>query len=480
MIHQQNKGTILNSQNPNKPPKSKFYTTTPNTKHNKRHSKKNINTQSSSAFKNSKKTKTEKQHPKHLNTTNQTNPVYKRQAQSMPVLQQPLFRNIPTESQEILQNFDVLLQKIKPLSSKQLLELPHNIKALSHQLTDERSARHTAYMNQTTMLSAYTNYFMWWNLMRLTHLFSGLPIDAFESLHENAFCLDLGSGPLTLPVALWLSRPELRQLKLTFYCVDLSTTALSLGEEIYLSVVAATNRNTPNPADPWNIVRIKGNTETTLHHDVSAVFCANMFNELFWNSTTPLESDAKKYASLLLRYAQKKALIMVVEPGIPRAAQFVSLLRDNFLRNEYNIISPCPHDKTCPMNGKKGNKWCHFVLSTANAPRKLQKLSEISKLSKDRATLSFIMVRPKVHLKDSNSSTSKNSLSNTTYIRIVSDPVRIPGKGVGRYACAPWGLTLVMEPPVSFSGSLIPVNLTTEQVYHLPIDQKTGAKILYF
>ncbi|OJF75910.1 MAG: hypothetical protein BKP49_10365 [Treponema sp. CETP13] len=394
--------------------------------------------------------------------------------------QKPLFRNIPTESQEILQSFDTLLQHIKPLSSKQLLELPHNIKALSHQLTDERSTRHTGYMNQTTLLSAYTNYFMWWNLMRLTHLFAGLPAKAFESLKENDFCLDLGSGPLTLPVALWLSRPELRKLKLTFYCVDLSTTALSLGEEIFLSVVAATNRKSPNPSDPWNIIRIKGNTDTTLNHDVSAVFCANMFNELFWNSTTPLESDAKKYANMLRRYAQKKALIMVVEPGIPRAAQFVSLLRDNFLRNEYSIISPCPHEKTCPMNGKRGNKWCHFVLSTANAPKKLQKLSDISKLSKDRATLSFIIVRPKVNSETAIATTTNNVKDTKTYIRVVSDPVRIPGKGVGRYACAPWGLTLVMEPPTSFSGSLIPVNLTTEQVYHLPIDKKTGAKILYF
>lgn len=399
--------------------------------------------------------------------------------------QQPLFRNIPVESQEVLQNFDTVLQKIKPLSSKQLEALPHKIKDLSHQLTDERSSRHVAYMNQTTLLSAYAHYFMWWNLVRLSHLFAGLPASTFSCLKDTDFYLDLGSGPLTVPVALWLARPELRKRNITFYCVDLSTTALALGEEIFLSIVAATNKKS-TPVEPWNIIRIKGNTETTLKHDVSAVFCANMFNELFQNSTNPLEVDAKKYATMLKRYAQKKATIMVVEPGIPRAAQFVSLLRENFLRNNFSILSPCPHEKTCPMNGKRGEKWCHFVLSTANAPKKLQKLSDTAKLSKDRATLSFIVATPTQSVttineleSDKEATTAQIDSKNQNFVRIVSDPVRIPGKGIGRYACAPWGLTLVMEPPTSFSGSLIKVNITTEQVYHLSIDQKTGAKILY-
>jgi len=392
------------------------------------------------------------------------------------IKQTPLFGIVNRDAETILQNFDTILQNVKRLSSKQIQHLPKIIRDLSHQLTDNRSSRHVSYMNQTELLTAYTHYFMWWNLVRLTHLFSGLPPTAFSSLKDGDYCLDLGSGPLTLPIALWLSRPELREKKITFYCVDLSATALSLGEEIFLSVVASINRKSEKSVEPWNIIRIKGNTETKLKHDVSAVFCANMFNELFWNSTKPLEADAKYYANMLTHFSQKKPLLMVIEPGIPRAAQFISLIRNNFIRSNYTITSPCPHEKTCPMNGQRGQKWCHFVLSTEKAPKKLQKLSDTAGLSKDRATLSFVLATPNIHT-DKTTQDSQNT--KITYIRIVSDPVQIPGKGIGRYACSPWGLTLVMEPPVSNSGNLIEVSLTTEQVYHLPIDKKTGAKILY-
>jgi hypothetical protein len=154
-----------------------------------------------------------------------------------------MFKSLEKNENSILENFDDILQNIKPLSSKQLYQLPNLIKELSHQLTDERSSRHNGYMNQTVMLTAYSRYFMWWNLFRLTNLFRGFPKNCFEFLKDDDYCLDLGSGPLTIPVALWLSRPELRKKKLTWYCTDISQTALSLGEEIYLSVVAKTLSN---------------------------------------------------------------------------------------------------------------------------------------------------------------------------------------------------------------------------------------------
>mgnify|MGYP006327923207 FL=1 len=145
----------------------------------------------------------------------------------------PLFSFLENTEKEILDNFDDILQNIKPLSSKQLYQLPNFIKELSHQLTDERSSRHNGYMNQTVMLTSYARYFMWWNLFRLTNLFKGFPSEYFDKLQDGEYCLDLGSGPLTVPIALWLSRPELRKKKLTWYCVDISQTALSLGGEIY-------------------------------------------------------------------------------------------------------------------------------------------------------------------------------------------------------------------------------------------------------
>ena len=103
-----------------------------------------------------------------------------------------------------------------PLDSKRLQELPGEIRELSHGLTDERGERRVGYMNEPAVISAYIRYYMWWNLVRLTRVFSGLPL----TLADGDAAVDLGSGPLTLPIALWMARPDLRAVKLTWYCVE--------------------------------------------------------------------------------------------------------------------------------------------------------------------------------------------------------------------------------------------------------------------
>ena len=85
---------------------------------------------------------------------------------------------------------------------------------------------------------------MWWNLVRLTRLFSNIDISKI-TLKDNDVCIDIGSGPLTIISALWLSRPELRKIKLTWYCLDLSQSSMTLGENIFLSIVAKTTSFVP-------------------------------------------------------------------------------------------------------------------------------------------------------------------------------------------------------------------------------------------
>lgn len=393
--------------------------------------------------------------------------------QELPI--KSLFSPLPSESAKILQNFDAVLQSIKPLNSKHLLSLPDTIRELSHQLTDERSKRRIGYMNQAAYLSAYSRYFMWWNLIRLTNLFSGFEAQAFSNLSDNSFCLDVGSGPLTVPIALLLSRPELRTKKITWYCMDLSQTALSLGEEIFLTVSAALE------CEPWKIIRVKGALGEKIKHPISLLTCANMFNEMYWNATKPLEELSKKYTETLLPYLNTtESSLLIVEPGVPRTSRFISLIRDSLLRKKFTIISPCPHEKTCPMDGKRGGKWCHFVLNTDNAPKKLHKLSKDAGLPKERATLSFVFAHK-------NETTQDISIKENPFsLRIASDPIRIPGKGEGRYACSEQGLILLLgkryaDPTIQKlqSGDLVILpNPTIGKKQNLPIDAKTGAKII--
>mgnify|MGYP003500457810 FL=1 len=238
-----------------------------------------------------------------------------------------LFSKLPEESQKIIETFDEIVQRVKPLNSKQLYRMPETIKELSHLLTDDRNSRRAGYMNDVPTLSAYIRYFMWWNLVRLSPLFAGFETNpqtkqVFQNLPENPVFLDLGSGPLTVPIALWLACPSLRSKKLTFYCLDTSQNALSFGEELFLSIVAKTYKATPEQVE-WNIIRVKGEIGTEIRKKADFITCGNMFNELYWNTSKPLEEISKNYTNLLLSYGNEKTSVLVIEPGVPRSGRFI-------------------------------------------------------------------------------------------------------------------------------------------------------------
>ena len=384
---------------------------------------------------------------------------------------------IPADAVKIIEDFDQIVQGIKPLNSRQLQQLPENIRSLSHSMTDDRASRRLGYMNENTQLSAYVRYFTWWNLVRLSRLFSNLPQASFPQ--SDCVCLDLGSGPLTVVTALFLARPELREKKLTWYCLDISAASMSFGEDIFLSVCAKLNMA------PWKIIRVKGSFGEAIKQKADFITCANMFNELDQANDMPPEFKVKKYYDQLVRYSAENARFLLIEPGVPKAARTLSLLRERFIKDGCNIAAPCPHSKECPMSGFKAytgskNKWCNFAFETTGAPQNLLKLSQRAKLSKERATLSFISVLRQVQQ-------THEVEGQQPQIRITSDELKLPNYMSGFYACTEHGLALVElpssnntrlpEPPFRpCSGDLIEVKKITPD--SLPKDEKSGSIVI--
>ena len=374
------------------------------------------------------------------------------------------FTNVPIEAKRIVNNFDKILDGVTRLNSKQKAMLYHQIKMLSHTLTDSRDERRVGYMNETTTITSYAYYYMWWNLVRLTRLFANLPASFFQ-LNDNDICLDIGSGPLTVVTALFLSRPELRNKKLTFYCMDLSREVLAFGENVFLSVAARLE------CEPWKIVRVKGEMGTSIKEKASLITCANVFNE----STEKYnlnEQDAvcEKYINSILSYADSvKAKILVVEPGVPKNGKLISSMRKSFVEKGFVPVSPCPHCEECVMTRKEINesKWCNFSFETDNAPEALLKLSEKAELNKTRAVLSFIAVEKN----SEKQSDEKKPLS----FRIVSDAIRLPGNRQGFYACSEIGLLLVVTAMHLYSGQKCECEITET---NFRIDYKSKAKII--
>lgn len=241
------------------------------------------------------------------------------------------------------------------------------------------------------------------------------------------------------------------------------------------------------PLDPWNIIRVKGALGTSIKEKADLISCANVFNEIIQHNEQPTDFLAKKYTGELLSYLKDgESSVLLVEPGDPHSARFLSLMRDSLIRKDFTPIAPCPHAENCPMAGRtngrttnaqgKNAKWCNFAFETESAPSRLLKFSEKAGLAKERASLSFIISKKSERHRQSE--LDSDSPAQKTFIRIASDFIRLPDlHKSGYYACSEYGLLLAIDEShiQPKNGELLqiksPVNLDE-------IDKKSGAIIV--
>ena len=381
-------------------------------------------------------------------SSDRRNEQYREKRSSTPyTFGKPVFSELTSEAKNILEHFPMLLDQILPLDAKKKQLLPQHIHTLFHELTDERSSRKTHYLNDPVKLSAYTHYYVWWNLVRLTKLLQNLDI----RLDDGDYAADFGSGPLTFVCALWIAKPELRKKRLTWYCVDISNKALSFGEDLLLALCAYTGKKNNNGEIPWTVKKVCGAFGTALSEKVSLVTEANMFNEIFWNSPLSLDDQAEKTSRTVMHYLKPNGAVLFIEPGIPLAGEFLSLLRTEFLAAGFSVYAPCPHAGVCcfpnrPLQGGTKtpiafHKWCHFTFETHDSPENLLHLSEASHLGKERASLSFLYGT--LSLSALSSGTAQREAFDGIPVRICSDIIKPDPQTIGRYACSEKGFMFI-------------------------------------
>ena len=378
-----------------------------------------------------------------------------------------LFPSFQPQVRQILDNVPALIEKVFPVPARFRSALPADIRELSRLLTSARGERALSYLGRPNLLSAYLRYFLPWNLYRLCRLLPGLEL----SLKPGDVIIDLGSGPLTMPAALWISRPELRSLPLEFRCIDQNSPVLEAGKKFFSALCGS--------GCPWKVHITKGDIGKAKARQPAALVCAlNVFNEMqnkLSHSEKGQIQKAENASRLLKGLTSANGSILVVEPGTPNSGQFVSLLRGALLGYGFSPVSPCPHTAACPMPGgfsviggqKTKNRWCHFAFETDHAPKALHRLSALAKIPKERAVLSFLLA--------GNTSGRKN----LTGVRVVSDAFSLTHGHFGRYACCACGLVLLAGEKKAMekasSGSLIPVELTGNEER----DSKSGALISF-
>lgn len=356
-----------------------------------------------------------------------------------------LFPALPEPAVKELERLGTALKTTFPLRGKHLKELPYAVRDLSRDLTEGREEMKKNYMDEARPRAAYLHYFMPWNVYRLSRLFTGLMID----VPENGTVVDLGSGPLTAPIALWLSRPELREKKLTFFCLDKSNRTLKDGLALFKTL-----------GGTWKINTIKGTMTSGVRERADLIIAANAFNELNWRE---YETMSHKLASMLTRVLNDNGRVLLVEPGTRHGTRAVTTLREALMERRLVPHAPCPHMVDCPMPGIGEGMWCHFRFNATGCPQWLYDLTKKARLSKTGLSMSFVLMGTEEGCPDD-------------LVRTTSEPFSI-ADGQGQYACSGKGLVMLSYKKgerTLFPGMLMPVTWPIRE----KIDYKSKARII--
>ena len=433
-----------------------------------------------------------------------------------------LFPPPGAEACRLMEKLFTLTDAVFPVPARFRGRLNRDVAELSRLLTSARGERGASYLGRSAMLTAYLRCFLPWNVYRLVRLFSSLPL----ALSDGDVISDLGSGPLTLPIALWIARPELRSLKLVFHCVDRTQAAPEAGQKLFAALTspAGTEKTRQDsagrvkdgaayavPETAWTIKTIKGDI---LHYGrrgtggrasgkangKAGLVCAvNVYNELFWDiphsNSRALACFAEREARRLTEMAADGASILVVEPGVPRSGEFIASLRDALAALGRPVISPCTHGGPCPFPGGRGGrgeekrKWCHFSFDADGAPKKLLTLSASAGIPKEKAVLSFLFTGGvSGDAAGAPTDAKKIGASDERRIaaRVLSGKFPVTEKGApfghneryGRYGCCALGAVLLTGTGQEMDAVPPGTLLYAELPAHERRDGKSGALVL--
>lgn len=354
-----------------------------------------------------------------------------RNKQQQPLFQ-PIISGLTPFTKQLLEILPYILDKTLHLSHSQRIALPDDIHNLSCLLTSERKGLYKSYWSNARFCSAYLWYFFPWNLIRLTSLISNLALPEPKS---EVVIMDLGSGPLTLPVALWLSKPTWRNCKIKLICVDTAIQPMNIGLKLFKQIAAQLKESFV-----WDVTLIRGNYTQVLKSISSPlhlIMSGNMLNELKGKTNHLIRSRMEQMVMLINNVLHSDGAALFVEPGTRLGGKLMSTLREVAIQDTFISIAPCTHTAFCPLFNSTNNLWCH-VLFDVDAPRWLLNLSQAAKLSKVKVSFSFQLLRYRKN--------TLKLLDNTTSFltgRVLSGGFPVLGMGTAQYVCTKKGLALM-------------------------------------
>lgn len=412
----------------------------------------------------------------------------------------PLLPPLSPDARRLLETLAPALAVVRPLRAAHRKALPRDIADLSRLLTVERAELHHPYWGSPGLVSAYMHYFLPWNIVRLARLLAALPLPDPRLWLDGGlrpWLMDAGSGPLTLPLALWLARPDWRSLPLGVLALDTAALPLELGcrllhawADLAGQPLAWTFSTARGPLEhlPRHAARLLRDRKGDDTPSVWMVCAANVLNELYGKGTDHEAADEDGSAAaedgsaapgrlpgvldalapLLWEGPEgedaPRPAALFVEPGTRLGGKTVMRLRTLALEGGLSSAAPCTHDGACPLLADRRRGWCHFTFDSEGAPGWLRALSEQAGLAKHSLSLAPLLLMPG----------EQAPARAADGVRVLSAPFRVPGlRGEARYACSARGLLLLEQAERLPSGALLHVAVAENPA----VDARSGALI---
>ncbi len=381
-----------------------------------------------------------------------------------------LFPDTGKDLQAFLQAYSGHLQAVAPLKGKHQAVLHKGVAELSNLLTVDRDELPPDYMARPPLLAAYLHYFLPWNLVRQGRLLQGLGDLAVSG--PSLRILDLGAGPATFLLALWLARPDLRARDVAYTAIDRTEAPVRVGFDLFRRVA---------PDSPWSLrfrpagaPRRGPGPDRTTEGRADLLVAANVLNEMpAGGGRSGVNEEEGRLDALLATWGKAVASggrVLVIEPGVRDAGRQLSRLRGQALDRGWSVLSPCPHQEECPLPGTGRKAWCHFAFDAGGIPAWLEGLGHKAGLPKQRASLSFLL------LDRGERKTEGVGRPGDLELRVTSDSIELPERRRGVYACSARGLALLElgDVPTPRQGDLVKVRVPD----HPRRDKKSGALVI--
>jgi SAM-dependent methyltransferase len=360
------------------------------------------------------------------------------------------------------------LDIVQPLRPRHRAQLPSQVAQLSEWLTTAREDLPRDYLSRPALLTAYLHYFLPWNLYRQGRLLAGLDLQ----LAPGARIVDVGAGPLTFALALWLTRPDLRAVPLRYLAIDRAAAALQAGRRLWDQIAGPGG---------WAVETVSQPAGARALPEADLLVLANVINEVHRPGGGEGDAEDDPATHLLEQWATALApggRVLLIEPGTRPAARQLVALRARAVEQGWRVLAPCTHAERCPQPGIGRLPWCHFAFAATDAPPWLDDLSRRARLAKERASLSFLLLAPPAAGPGPVAGLEADMHPGEVAVRVVSGTFALGDDSRGRYGCAAAGLVLLVDHPGAGAGPAPGELLHVAWPERAEKDAKSGATIV--